>query len=155
VEDWERVDAMLTQVLDTVVNVYAPSDLDLPTLRYVCVGTPVVNCDQVTVSLRQLYRGIPGLQEEQPSNCMSPLTAVIEVQVVRCAKVVDARGNTLIEPMVEASTIYMRDANMLMLIPSSFAAQATYYADITVAELQGQYWGPTMNLVIEVQPEEE
>lgn len=75
------------EVLDTVVGIYAQANVPLPSRQYWMVGQPAEDCEQVVVSLLQLYLGTPGDQAVTPQNCNEPRSAVFNISITRTTAV--------------------------------------------------------------------
>lgn len=73
----------MDSLLETVVAVYEQMGVPLPARRYWMVGDPAEDCEQVVVSLLQVYLGIPGDQAADIQRCDQPATAVVNVYVSR------------------------------------------------------------------------
>ena len=74
---------LMSTVLDKVETVYDSYNMPLPTRRYWTFGQPAVDCEQVVVSLVQMYLGPPGGEIAEPRRCNDPRTAILEVAVSR------------------------------------------------------------------------
>ena len=57
-EDALNLKNMMDGVLEKVCSVFQSYNIPLPNRRYWTMGTPVVDCDQVVVSLNSLYLGL-------------------------------------------------------------------------------------------------
>lgn len=116
------VSDLLDKVMTTVNAVFEADNIPLPDRQYVYAGDQgetVHDCEQVTVSLAQLYSGAPGDQAQLPSKCDQPMSAVIIVEIVRCIPVPTPNGrNPPIPPSPEALSASARsqaaDAYLLM-----------------------------------------
>jgi hypothetical protein len=90
--DAKSLVVFLEGVLQSVIDAFDGYNTPLPERRYWCVGTPAIDCEQVVLSLAQIYIGPPGEEATSPQRCSSPRSAVIRVTVARNAPVVDGRG---------------------------------------------------------------
>lgn len=88
----DRLANFADYVLDTVVNVFTSAGVDLPERRFMTVGDPVHDCEELVLVFRALSNGAPGGNEE-PSNCSAPITATFEIHLVRCFPTPVGRGN--------------------------------------------------------------
>jgi hypothetical protein len=79
-------------IFDGVVAGYEQSGATLPSRRYVTLGTPANDCEQMVVAWQQIYLGTPGDEASLPQNCTAPKSAVFSVQVARNMPVVSPSG---------------------------------------------------------------
>lgn len=84
--------ALMQGVLDSVISTYASYTMPLPGRRYWTLGDPVVDCEQVVVSLLQMYIGSPGDEATDPRRCNDPRSATLLVSVSREVPVVGMNG---------------------------------------------------------------
>jgi len=139
-------------VLESVAQSLRDLELTVPDRQYITVGTPVADCEQLTVSLVQLYNGLPGAQQSSPTRCDGPLTAVLSVQLLRSTPTVDSKGRppTAATLQVAGETL-VTDAWALLLSACRCDEYGLgYIADVAPVEPQGGYAGATMNLVVAV-----
>lgn len=145
---------LMTRVLDSVVNIYASTGVALPDRRYWLLGTPVVDCEQVTVSFIQGYVGPPGDEASLPQHCDAPRTAVLQVQVHRCVPVANAKGRAPTPKAIsDASEALAID---LFLLLESAASLESWdmgggpglgvIATVEATEPQGGFQGAVLNL---------
>jgi len=73
----------MQRLLDTVVGIYEQQGIPLPTRRYWMVGNPPEDCEQVVVSLVQMYLGLPGDAAAEIQKCDAPLTVVANIHISR------------------------------------------------------------------------
>lgn len=75
----------LTKTLEVVVSLFESYNMPLPTRRYYMLSTPAIDCEQVVVSLINLYLGPPGDEGGVPIICDygTPRTAVTQVTIAR------------------------------------------------------------------------
>ena len=57
---------LLDGVLDTLVSVFSSYSVPLPSRQYWTVGEQAIDCEQLTVTLIQIYLGAPGDQASSP-----------------------------------------------------------------------------------------
>jgi hypothetical protein len=152
VEDHERLGIFLTNLLDSVVATFESYEIDLPERRYVCLGLPAYDCEQVTVSLVQLYFGPPGQQTATPQRCDGPITAVVAVQILRKIPIGNTRGDPPRPDDISTSTVDMvTDAFVLLRsINGLDPFEAGVIADVSAAEPQGGYDGPVLTLTLAI-----
>lgn len=91
-EDAKAISQLMATVLDKVETVYDSYNMPLPARRYWTFGQSVVDCEQVVVSLVQMYLGPPGGEIAEPRRCNDPRTAILEVSVSREVPVVQPNG---------------------------------------------------------------
>jgi hypothetical protein len=84
--------ALMQGVLDSVISTYASYTMPLPGRRYWTLGEPSVDCEQVVVSLLQMYIGSPGDEATEPRRCNDPRSATLIVSVSREVPVVGVNG---------------------------------------------------------------
>jgi hypothetical protein len=152
VEDYQRLAAFLVNLRDTIIATFESYEIDIPARRIITMGLPPYDCEQLTVSLIQMYYGLPGAQAQTPQRCDGPITAVVAVQVLRAIPLGDMSGNP---PKPEDATnsvlAQVTDAWALM---RSLAALDEFglgvIADVVSAEPQGGYDGPVLTLTMAV-----
>lgn len=106
---------MLQEVLNRVINVYQSYSMPLPSRRYYAFGVPVVDCEQVVVSLIQMYVGTPGDEATEPRNCNDPRSAVLNIAVSRAVPIAQPNGSApLADDIQDANRVMAYDAWILM-----------------------------------------
>jgi len=114
-DDAKNLDNFMNEVLTRIVNVYESYSMPLPNRRYYTFGTPVVDCEQVAVSLVQIYLGAPGDQVTEPRRCSDPRTATINISVSREVPIAQQNGNPpTTQAMLEANKVVAYDSWVLM-----------------------------------------
>lgn len=104
-----------TTILAGVVEGYGARGIDLPDRRYVTLGTPANDCEQVVVAWQQVYLGTPGDEASEPQRCDAPRSAVFTVQLCRTMPVVNDAGNAPSAAAIQAaSKTLMTDARVLL-----------------------------------------
>lgn len=91
-EDALNVKNLLDNVLETVVSIFESYNVPLPHRRYWNVGQVAIDCEQLSVSLIQIYLGPPGDQASMPQRCNMPRTAVMMITIAREIPVVGMNG---------------------------------------------------------------
>lgn len=115
-EEALNIVALMDGVLQRVVSTFNSYNVPLPTRQYWTVGQQAVDCEQVTVTLVQIYLGAPGDQASAPQRCNQPRTAVMTVSVSRAIPVVGQNGRPpSADKVEEAAAISAIDAYVLML----------------------------------------
>src|SRR5687767_13037385 len=85
VEPVDHIGWVMHSILYAVEQTFDSYGIELPERRYRTLGNlPAHDCEQVTVSFLQSYRGSPGIQEEGPQRCDAPRAGVFHVEIVRC-----------------------------------------------------------------------
>jgi hypothetical protein len=83
---------LMQYVLDQVIAQYTSYSMPLPGRRYWTLGSPSVDCEQVTVSMLQMYLGSPGDEATAPRRCNDPRSVTLLVQVAREIPTVGING---------------------------------------------------------------
>lgn len=145
-------------IMNSVEETFAGYGIDLPELRYLTFGTPVHDCEQVTVSMIQAYLGPPGDQAAGPQPCSGPRSGIFQVEVVRC--ITDGvelnlrarKGSTApdVDKISEYARLRARDTWALLEVPNHFNDYNGAIADVTVTEPQGKYQAVVLNLVVQI-----
>lgn len=94
---------LLDGVLQHIVDRFDHHNVPLPNKRYWKFGAPVVDCEQLVLSVVQSYIGLPGQPASEPMRCNSPRSVVFRAVLVRCVPEPDARGN---EPTAQKQQEY-------------------------------------------------
>jgi len=114
-DDAKNLDIFLQEVLSRVVNVYDSYNMPLPARRYYTFGAPVIDCEQLVVSLAQLYLGTPGDEVSEPRRCNDPRTATLNISVSREVPIVQPNGNPpTTQSVIEANRVGAYDSWILM-----------------------------------------
>ena len=82
----------LQDVLDRVVNTYDSYNMPLPSKRYWNLAPPAIDCEQLVVSLIQMYIGAPGDEATEPRRCHDPRSATLNITVSRAVPIVGQNG---------------------------------------------------------------
>lgn len=91
-EDALNLKEMLDGVLERVEATFQSYNVSLPARRYWTMGRPAIDCEQVTVSLIQMYLGAPGAQVSLPQRCNVPRSATLNISISRETPVVGTNG---------------------------------------------------------------
>lgn len=114
-EEALNVKSLLDGVLDSIVSVFQSHNVPLPTRQYWTVGEQAIDCEQLTVTLIQLYLGAPGDQASSPQRCNMPRSAVMTVSLAREIPSVGQNGRPpSYEKISQAAEISAVDAWVLM-----------------------------------------
>jgi hypothetical protein len=113
--DAKHLANLLQEVLNRVITVYDSYDMPLPSRRYYTFGVPVVDCEQVVVSLIQMYVGAPGDEATEPRRCNDPRSAVLNISVSRAVPIAQPNGSApLADDIQDANQVLAYDAWILM-----------------------------------------
>lgn len=105
----------LQEVLDRVINCYGSFNMPLPSRRYWTLGTPAVDCEQLVVSMIQMYVGTPGDEATDPRRCNDPRSATLNISVSRAVPIAQQNGNPpSADDIQNASVVSAYDAWVLM-----------------------------------------
>lgn len=91
-EDAAHLANHLQGILDRVVDTYDSYNMPVPDRRYWTIGQAVVDCEQIAVTLLQMYIGAPGDEATEPRRCSDPRSATIAVSVSRIIPTVGPGG---------------------------------------------------------------
>jgi hypothetical protein len=105
----------LQEVLDRVITCYGSFDMPLPARRYWTFGTPAVDCEQLVVSMIQMYVGSPGDEATDPRRCNDPRSATLNISVSRVVPISQQNGSPPpADDIQAASVVSAYDAWVLM-----------------------------------------
>jgi hypothetical protein len=90
--DAKNLATLMQNVLNAVIDTYTSYTMPLPGRRYWTLGTPSVDCEQVVVSMLQMYIGSPGDEATSPRRCNDPRSVTLLVQVSREVPTVGTNG---------------------------------------------------------------
>jgi hypothetical protein len=114
-DDAKNLVNLLSSVLGKVAVVYDSYNMPLPSRRYYTFGPPAVDCEQVVVSLLQMYIGTPGDEANEPRRCTDPRSATMLISVSRAVPITQANGNPPPAADIQAaSEVSALDAWVLM-----------------------------------------
>lgn len=80
-------------VIDRLVDRFDYHNVPLPTKRYWKVGAPVIDCEQLVLSVDSMFLGNPGNEMQQPVRCNSPRSVTFRAMIARQIPTPDNRGN--------------------------------------------------------------
>lgn len=120
-EDALRIVRLLDTILERLEGGFEQAGVDLPSRRYWTLSQPAADCEQVVVFFNQAYVGPPGDEASEPQRCDSPLTAQIDIQILRCIPTpTGSRGKMPDASAIQAaSALQAIDACVLLDIASS------------------------------------
>lgn len=126
-EEAKNVANMLQEVLNRVITTYDSYNMPLPARRYWTMSTPAVDCEQLVVSLIQMYIGSPGDEATQPRRCNDPRSATINITIARSVPVVQQSGQPpLADTIQSAATVGAYDSWILLESVNLFDAWQNY-----------------------------
>jgi hypothetical protein len=82
-EDVTNIVDFMDNVLQRIVDTFESNNVPLPARQYWTVGQTAIDCEQLVVTLIQIYLGPPGDQASSPQRCNMPRTAVMTVTLAR------------------------------------------------------------------------
>ena len=154
--DLDALPQLLRLVLEKAELVFAGAQVELPERRFATFGnTPPVDCEQLSVSLIQLYPGSPGSDPNEVARCDGPRTAVLIVQLVRCQPGPAARGGQppTAAAITAAASLMARDSWILLDVAQAVDAagwNTGVIASVDPLETQGGFGGAAMTLTLAV-----
>jgi hypothetical protein len=114
-EDAKHLDDFLQELLTRIENVYESYSMPIPARRYYTFGPPAIDCEQLVVSVFQMYLGAPGDQATEPRRCHDPRTVTLNITVSREVPVALPNGNPpTAESISDATRVSAYDAWILM-----------------------------------------
>jgi hypothetical protein len=120
-EDVTNIVDFLDEVLQRIVNTLESFNIPVPARQYWTVGQPAIDCEQLVVSLVQIYLGPPGDQASSPQRCTQPRTAVMTVVLSREIPTVGQNGRAPSADKINAAAkISAIDAYALMRVINEF-----------------------------------
>lgn len=124
--DAKNLANLMQDVLNRVINVYQSYDMPLPARRYWNIATPVVDCEQLVVSMIQMYVGTPGDEATEPRRCTDPRSVTLNISVSREVPIVQQNGQPpLADDIQAAAVVAAYDAWILMESINQFDSWAT------------------------------
>jgi hypothetical protein len=113
--DAKNLANLMQNVLNAVISTYASYNMPLPGRRYWTLGTPAVDCEQVVVTMLQMYIGSPGDEATSPRRCNDPRSATLLIQVSREVPTVGVNGRApSADAIQDGSEISAYDAWILL-----------------------------------------
>ncbi len=105
----------LQEILNRVITCYGSFDMPLPARRYWTFGAPAVDCEQLVVSMIQMYVGTPGDEANEPRRCNDPRSATLNIAVSRAVPISQQNGNPpSADDIQDAAVVSAYDAWVLM-----------------------------------------
>jgi hypothetical protein len=84
---------LMDAVVDRLVTRFNYHNVPLPSKVYWKVGAPVIDCEQLVLSVDSMFLGPPGNPMEQPVRCNSPRSVTFRAMIARQIPMPDNRGN--------------------------------------------------------------
>lgn len=114
-DDAKNIVTFLEGVLERVASTFQSYNIPLPGRQYWTVGQQAIDCEQLTVTLIQIYLGPPGDQASTPQRCNTARTAVMTVSISRQIPTVGQNGRPpAADKLQEAANISAIDGYVLM-----------------------------------------
>lgn len=114
-EDAKHLDNFLQELLQRIESVYESYSMPIPARRYYTFGPPAIDCEQLVVSVFQMYLGAPGDQATEPRRCHDPRTVTVNITVSRPVPIAQPNGNPPSAQSISDSTrVCAYDAWILM-----------------------------------------
>ena len=104
-DDAKNLANFMQEVLDRVVSVYESYSMPLPARKYWTFAAPAVDCEQLVVSMIQMYIGSPGDEANEPRRCSDPRSATLNISVSRQVPIAQANGNPPSAQQIQDATI--------------------------------------------------
>jgi hypothetical protein len=124
--DAKNLANLMQDVLNRVITVYESYDMPLPARRYWNIATPAVDCEQLVVSMIQMYVGTPGDEATEPRRCNDPRSVTLNISVSRSVPILQNNGQPpLADDIQEAAVVAAYDAWILMESINQFDSWAT------------------------------
>lgn len=124
----DRAYAVARNVLDQVVAKFAlaPTLPKVPERKYVTIGIPALDCEQLVVSIDRIvgHQGNIGVEDNNPVRCLTMRAVELSVWIVRCVSVVKDDGTPpeAAQLDAEAAEIAMDPIRVLDAILASYQA---------------------------------
>lgn len=151
---------LANHVLDVIRSRFAEYEVELPVRQFVQIGgrgSAVHEGEQLSVSMEQVYSGLPGDQSANPTKCTDPMTVVFGIELVRCVPTPSSGGRSTkpvpvsTEKIEETAKIQSMDAQILMEA-GLIAAESTWLkggmADVTAGTPEGGLQALVMSLIL-------
>jgi hypothetical protein len=147
-------------ILATINEKFAEEEVSLPSLQIITLGGRGATsqlCEQISISIEQLYSGLPGDQAQQAVRCNAPQSAVFAVELVRCLPSSMPKGRSTPIPaqtdaaqQTEAALSLMHD--MQILIDAGMQACQSQWTqsgivDVTTVAPDGGFQTIIMNVI--------
>lgn len=92
-ESASRAFDLMSAVMTELVGAYEELQVDPPDRRYVWIGTPAVDCEQLVISYNRIYTGIPAQEANEPLYLpVAQRVVEMRIEVHRCVPVLDEQA---------------------------------------------------------------
>lgn len=128
VQNYGDLDRKMKEIRSTIVSLFASAGVTLPVRQYTTTGgdaTVPYDCEQLTVTVGQIYLGMPGEPSFQPTGCMLNMSGDFIVELVRCAPIAapsKRNPDKIVAPTVEE----MQAATLIRAIDAQILLEAAY-----------------------------
>lgn len=145
------IHGVMQNIVDSIVQVYQDAEVSVPDRHVLSVGVAPHDCEQINVSLEQLYIGGPGDEAEQPMRCDAPRTVGLTVQIVRCIPTPSGRGHS-VTPEAQSLSVGVLAADFWLLMEGIMAAESVNFlgalVDISASPPSGAFQAVQANVVV-------
>lgn len=151
--DQEIIGAVMEHIRLKINAVFEQADVSLPDRQYLTVGAEAHDCEQLTVSFRQMYLGGPGDQAETPQKCNSPRSIVLTIQLVRKVAMPPSARNTTPAASAINDVTLGRVTDAWLLMDAAQTAPDDYLgmlADVAITDPSGEYQAIVLNMTVGV-----
>lgn len=122
-DDAKNLATHMQELLNRVITTFDSYSMPIPARRYYTFGAPAIDCEQLVVSLLQMYIGVPGDEATEPRRCNDPRSGTFLVTVAREVPITQANGNPpKADDIQRASEVSALDAWILMESTREFDA---------------------------------
>lgn len=121
-EDALSLKVFMDAVLARLVDWFGHYNVPVPSKQYWKVGSPVIDCEQLVLSVDSMFLGSPGNEITQPVRCNSPRSATFRAFVARQMPMPDVRGN-------EPSGAKQQEASEIMAVDMWVLLDAVRHLD--------------------------
>jgi len=112
----------MNEVLDRLVDRFNYHNVQLPSKQYWKVGAPVIDCEQLVLSVDSMFIGNPGNQLAQPHRGAHPRSVTFRAMIARQIPLPDAKGN-------EPSGARQQEASEILSVDMWVLLDAVYHLD--------------------------
>lgn len=126
---------VMNSVMAVLVAAYEELEVDPPDRRYLWVGLPAVDCEQLVLCYRRIYTGVPGSESSDMAYCTPQRVLEMRVEVHRCVPVPGEGGEPpSTEEMGAASTQLLKDAWVVRRATEQFPAAVGQLHNVVAQE---------------------
>jgi hypothetical protein len=156
IQNYGDLDRKMKEIRSTIVSFFAAAGVTLPVRQYTTTGgdaTVAYDCEQLTVTVAQIYLGTPGEPSYQPTGCMLNMSGDFIIELVRCAPIAapskrnpDKIAIPTVEEMQAATLIRAIDAQILLEAAHAVPSTQGVVASIEFAGADGAMQAIIMRL---------